>query len=156
VASAKASLYAVRKAGLRLENKNAIPFADGYFVGYGQPNFFYILRRDPSWKDWQVYQNSQETMYQGEVGRTEKIRWIRSTLCPRYAVTAHSVNITFIFGQEAFGATEAFGGVEIFKVSGADKSDPANQLTKYAFKLTGAAKCLNPSAGVLLFTHELL
>lgn len=155
-ASAKASIFAIRKAVLALEGKNAVPYADGYFVGYAHPKFLYILRRDPSWLDWNKYTNSKETMYKGEVGQTERVRWIRSTLAPRYAVAAHSVNISFISGQEAFGATEAFGGVEIFKVSGADKSDPANQLTKYAFKLWGAAACLNPSAGVLLFTHELL
>lgn len=154
--SAKASIYAVRKAVLRLDTKNAIPMADGLYAGYAHPNFIYILRRDPTWKEWNVYTNSKETMYKGEAGMTERVRWIKSNYCPRYAVTAHSVNITFIFGEEAFAATEAFGGVQFYKCDQPDKSDPANQLTTYSFKLTAAAACLNPSAGVLLFTHELL
>lgn len=154
--SARASIYAIRKAVLRLTQKNAMPLEDGYYVGYCHPNFSHVLQQDPTWVNWNTYQNSKETMYKNEVGKTQDVRWLRSTLCPRYAVTAHSVNISFIFGKEAFGATEAFGGVQFYKVDGADKSDPANQLTKYAFKLTAAAKCLNPSAGVLLFTHEKL
>jgi N4-gp56 family major capsid protein len=154
--SAKASLYAIRKAVLKLDQKNAMPMADGFYVGYAHVNFLHLLSGDPSWKEWNAYQNSKETMYKKEVGRTWRVRWVSSTLCPRYAVTAHSVNISFIFGQEAFGATEAFGGVQIYKVTGADKSDPADQLTKYSFKLTAAAAALNPSAGILLFTSEKL
>jgi len=71
-------------------------------------------------------------------------------------VAAHSVNISFICGQDAFGVTEALGGLEMYLVSGATKSDPANTLTYLTYKITAAAACLNPSAGVLLFTHELL
>ena len=154
--SAKASLYSIRQAVLRLDQKNALPMADGMYVGYGHPNFFYTLTTDPAWKDWNQYQNSKETMYKNEYGVTWRVRWTKSTLCPRYAVAAHSVNISFIFGQEAFGCTEAFGGVQIYKVTGPDKADPADQLTKFSFKLTAAAVALNPSAGVLLFTHEKL
>lgn len=152
--SAMASLYSIRKAVLRLDQQNALPFADGNYVGYAHVNFMHILTKDPSWKDWNQYMNSKETMYKNEAGKTWRVRWVKSNLCPRYAVTAHSVNISFIFGQEAFGMTEAFGGVQIYKVTGADKSDPVDTLTKYSFKLTAAAACLNPSAGVLLFTHE--
>jgi len=154
--SAKASLFAIRKAVLRLDQKNAMPMADGYYVGYAHVNFIHILSQDPSWVQWNAYQNSKETMYKKEMGKTWRVRWVVSNLCPRYAVTAHSVNISFIFGQEAFGCTEAFGGVQIYKVTGADKADPADQLTKYSFKLTAAAVALNPSAGVLLFTSEKL
>src|SRR3990167_5964336 len=154
--SSQMSLYAVRKAKLRLRQKNAKPFADGKWFGYTHVNAEHVLTKDPSWLTWNAYQNSKETMYTGEVGQTWGVRWVASNLCPRYAVAAHSVNISFICGQDAFGVTEALGGLEMYLVSGATKSDPANTLTYLTYKITAAAACLNPSAGVLLFTHELL
>lgn len=154
--SAKASLYAIRKALLRLRQKNAQPMADGKFVGYAHPNFIYLLKGDPAFLEWNKSQYSGQTMHVGEVLETDGARWIQSNLCPRYAVTAHSVNITFLFGQEAFGITEALGGLEMFLVTGADKQDPYNTLSKLTYKITAAAATLNPSAGVLLFTHEKL
>lgn len=154
--SAKMSLYAVRKATLALQKKNVMPMADGKFVGYAHPNALYIMKKDPSWLDWNQYQNSKSTMYTNEVGDIWGVRWIMSNLCPRYAVTAHSVNVSFIFGQEAFGCTEAMGGIQFYVVTGADKSDPVDTVTKVSYKITAAAAALNPSAGVILFTEELL
>lgn len=154
--SAKASLYAIRKAALRLRQKNAMPFADGKFLGYAHVNFIHILKADPAFLEWNKAQYASQTMHVGEVLSTDGVRWLQSNLCPRYAVAAHSVNITFIWGQEAFGMTEALGGLEMFLVTGADKEDPYNTLTKLTYKITAAAAALNPSAGVLLFTHEKL
>jgi N4-gp56 family major capsid protein len=154
--SSRMSLKAIGKAVLRLEQKDAKPFADGLWIGYAHPNAIYVLKRDPSWKDWNQYMQTKETMYKNYEGTTNGVRWLKSNLCPRYAVTAHSVNISFIFGQEAYGVTEAMGGIEVFIVRGASKSDPYNTTTPLTYKFTGAAACLNPSAGVLLFTHELL
>ena len=154
--SAKASLYAIRKGTLRLRQKNAQPFADGKFIGYAHPNFIHILKADPAFLAWNQSQYATQTMHVGEVMSTDAVRWITSNLCPRYAVTAHSVNISFIFGQESYGITEALGGLEMFLVTGADKEDPYNTLSKLTYKVTAAAATLNPSAGVLLFTHEKL
>lgn len=154
--SAQMSLYAIRKAVLKLRQKNVKPFADGDYVGYAHVNALHVLSKDPDWKYWNAYQNSKETMYNGEYGKTWSVRWVSSNLCPRYAVTAHSVNVSFLFGQQAFGVTEALGGLEMYLVSGATKSDPANTLTYLTYKITAAAATLNPSAGCLLFTHEKL
>lgn len=154
--SSKASLYAIKKGTLRLRQKNAKEFADGKFIGYAHPNFIHILKSDPAFLAWNAPQNAGATMHVGEVLSTDAVRWLTSNLCPRYAVTAHSVNISFIFGQEAYGITEALGGLEMFLSTGADKSDPFNTLNKLTYKITAAAATLNPSAGVLLFTHEKL
>jgi len=154
--SSRMSLKAIGKAVLKLEQNDAKPFAHGLWIGYAHPNAIYVLKRDPSWKDWNQYQQTKETMYKNYEGTTNGVRWLKSTLCPRYAVAAHSVNISFIFGQEAYGITEAMGGIETFIVRGADKSDPYNTTTPLTYKYTGAAACLNPSCGVLLFTEELL
>lgn len=154
--SAQLSLYAIRKAVLKLRQKNVKPFADGDYVGYAHVNALHVLSKDPDWKYWNAYQNSKETMYNGEYGKTYSVRWVSTNLAPRYAVAAHSVNLNFIFGQQAFGMTEALGGLEMYLVSGATKSDPVNTLTYLSYKITAAAATLNPSAGVILFTHEIL
>lgn len=154
--SAQLSIYGVRKAVLQLEKKNIGTYADGYYVGYTHPNAIYSLRKDQNWNEWNKYTNSKETLYAGEVGKIYRVRFITSSLCPRYAVTAHSVVPCFIFGEEAVGVTEALGGLEMNSTSGADSGNPFATFQYVTYKLTGAAACLNPSAGVILWCHEFL
>lgn len=155
--SAQASMYAIRKATLRLRQQNAKPMANGRWFGYAHTNFIHVLKKDPNWTYWNANSgNAKETMWVGQVGYTDSVDWVSSNLCPRYAVAAHSVNLTFICGQEAFGVTEAMGGLEMYLVSGADSNNIFNTLSFLSYKITAAAACLNPSAGVLLFTHEIL
>lgn len=154
--SARASVFSVRKTVDTLRSKNALPFADGLYVGYSHPKGLTTLRRDPTWKDWNQYTNSITTMYKGEEGRVEGVRFVSSTECPRYAVAAHSVNMIFIFGQQAFGLTTLNGQVEMIIGRGPDKSDPFNQFTTVTYKIYGAAAALNVSAGRILFVHELV
>lgn len=155
-ASSQVCVNALRKVVTKLRNQNARPMADGLYVCYTHPNALHQLRRDPTWINWNQYQNSKETMYRGEVGQIEGIRFVSSTEAPRYAVTAHSVNMLFIFGQQAFGLTTLNGQVEMLISRGPDKSDPFNQHTDVTYKVYAAAACLNPSAGRILFAHELI
>jgi N4-gp56 family major capsid protein len=155
--SAQLSMYGIRKAVNRLERMNARPRSDGYYIAYCHPNAIHSLRKDKNWEQWNQYTaQGQENMYKGEAGRIYRVRFITSSIAPRYAVTAHSVVPVAIFGDQAFGVTQALGGLEMFVASGADKSDPFNQVTKLTYKVTGNAACLNPSAGVILWVHELL
>lgn len=154
--SAKASLYAIRKSARKLRVNNAKPFADGKFIGYCHTNFHHILKSDPAFLAWNQSQFAGQTMHVGEVFQTDGVRWISTNVCPRYAVAAHSVNITFIFGQEAFGITEALGGLQMYLVTGADHTNPYATYSQLTYKVTAAAATLNPSAGVLLFTEEKL
>lgn len=154
--SAQLSLYGIRKVINRLERLNAKRHADGYFVGYTHPNAIHSLRKDKNWEQWNQYQNSKETMYKGEVGRVYGVRFVTSAICPRYAVAAHSVLPVFIFGQEAYGVTEAIGGLEMFTVTGPDTNNPYNTFSYITYKITSAAAALNPSAGAILWVHELL
>lgn len=154
--SAAVGVYGLRKTVDQLRAKDARPFADGLFVGYTHPKALTTLRRDPAWKDWNQYTNSKETMYKGETGQVEGVRLISSTLAPRYAATAHSVNMVFVFGQQAFGLTTLNGNVEMIIGRGPDKSDPFNQFSTVTYKIYAAAACLNPSAGRIFFGHEKL
>lgn len=153
--SARLSVFSIRKTVDRLRALDARPMADGSFVGYGHPKAYSTLRRDPSWKDWNQYQNAKETMYKGEVQEVEGVRFIASTECPRYAVTAHSVNMTFIFGQQAFGLTTLDGNVKMMIGRATPTvADPFAQFNICTYKIYGAGAPLNISAGRILFTHE--
>lgn len=155
--SAQLSVYSIRKTVTKLRALNAKPMADGYFVGYAHPFALHCLMKDNTWKDWNQYQNAKETMYKGEVGAAvNAVRFIQSSMCPRYAVAAHSVNMTFIFGQQAFGFTSLDGMVKMIIARGPDKNDVFDQFITVTYKIYGVAVALNPSAGRLLFTAEKL
>jgi len=158
-ASARASVYSVRKVRNRLSRLDAIPWADGYFVGVAHPNFLDTLGRDTNWQTWNQYtKEGQQSMYKGERGRVEQVRFIGSTNAPRYAVAAHSVNITAIIGQEAYGITRLDGGIKMLvKNPGPNSTDnPFDSFSSVAYKLNAVAAVLNPSAAAILFSHELL
>ena len=152
--SAQLSIYGIRKAVRKLRGQDAKPFADGNFVGYAHPFAIHTLFKDPTWLAWNQYSNANTTMYTGEAGKTWGVRWIQSTMVPRYAVAAHSVNMVFIFGQQAFGATSILGGLQMYVVAGPDSNNPYNTYTLFTYKVSMAAAALNPSAGVILFVHE--
>lgn len=154
--SAMLSVFSVRKTVTKLRGLDAQPFADGFFVGYSHPNALHTLRKDPTWVQWNIYQNSTETMYKGEVGRVENVRFVNSTLGVRYAVTAHSINGVFIFGQGAFGFTSLDGMVKMAVKRGPDSGDPFDQFTPITYKIYGAAVALNISAGRILWVAEKL
>lgn len=154
--SSQVSVNLLRRGVQKLRAQNARPMADNLFVGYTHPNALHGLRRDPTWINWNQYQSAKETMYRGETGQVEGIRFVSSTEAPRYAVAAHSVNIVFVFGQQAYGLTTLNGQVEMLIARGPDKGDPFNQFTDVTYKIYAAAACLNPSAGRLLFAHEII
>jgi len=162
--SSQLSVFGVRKAINRLERLNANRMADGMFVAYTHPNAIHSLRKDKNWENWNQYTSEgQGRMYKGEVGalRVYGVRFVASAVCPRYAVAAHSVLPVFIFGEQAFGVTEALGGLEMFMTKNGANGvvDSANPYATYqylTYKITGAAACLNPSAGVILWVHELI
>lgn len=154
--SSMLSVYSVRKTVTALRGLDAQPFADGYFVGYGHPNALHTLRKDPTWVQWNIYGQQTETMYKGEVGKVENVRFINSTLAVRFAVAAHSVCGVFIFGQGAFGFTSLDGMVKMAIKRGPDSGDPFDQFTPITYKIYGAAVALNISAGRILWVHEKL
>lgn len=154
--SSQMSVSLLRRILTKLRGLNARPMADNLFVGYTHPNALHSLRRDPTWINFNQYQNSKETFYRGETGQVEGIRFVTSTEAPRYAVTGHSVNMIFVFGQQAYGLTTLNGQVEMMIGRGPDKTDPFNQFTTVTYKIYAAGACLNPSAGRIGFAHELI
>ncbi len=154
--SSELSVFSVRKTVTKLRGLDAQPFADGFYVGYAHPNALHSLRKDPTWVQWNIYQNSTETMYKGEVGKVENVRFINSTLAVRFAVVAHSICGVFIFGQGAFGFTSLDGMVKMAVKRGPDSGDPFDQFSPITYKIYGAAVALNISAGRILWVAEKL
>jgi len=64
--------------------------------------------------------------------------------------------MVFIFGKGAYGMTELDGGLKQYFVTGADSNNQFDTKSSLTYKFTGAAACLNPSAGCILFVHEIL
>jgi N4-gp56 family major capsid protein len=157
-ASCRASVYTVRKTRNALSAKDALPFADGYFVGVAHPNFLDTLGRDSTWMTWNQYQKVTATMYKGERGSVEQVRFVQSTNVPRFAVAAHSCHLTPIFGQQCYAATELDGGVKMMvKNPGpTTQSNPFDQYSTIAYKVNIVAALINPSAGRILISEELL
>lgn len=157
-ASGRASVFSIRKCRNKLSALDALPFADGFFVGVAHPNFLDTLGRDPTWQNWNQYRLSKETMYKGERGSVEQVRFVQSTNVPRFAVAAHSVNLTPIFGQQCYAATELDGGVKMMvKNPGpTTQSNPFDQYSTIAYKVNIVGALINASAGRTLLTQELL
>lgn len=154
--SAQLSVFGLRKAVNVLEKKSIKPLADGYYYGYTHPNAIHSQRKDQAWADWNKYTNSKETLYTQEVGRIWNVRFVATAECPRYAVAAHSVLPVVILGREAVGVSHAMGGLEMFFINTPDSNNPYNTYATLTYKITGAAAALNPSAGVILWVHELI
>jgi N4-gp56 family major capsid protein len=152
--SAQLSVYALRKVGVALDEVTCDYFPDGYRVAYTTPRAIKSLRTDPTWQDWNKYQNSKETMYKAEAGMVEGFRVVMSQLAPAYRVAAHSVSMVFCFGPQAFGVTDIQGGIEWIVVDTPDSGNPFNTFMSLGYKINGAAAMLNPSAGRILFVHE--
>lgn len=158
--SARLGPIGFRKAVARLRRLSVPRFADGSYAGVVHPNAWATMMGNPDWKQWHINfaGGPSESMFKHEVGKVHSVRLIESQNAPRYAVAAHSVNLCFIAGRGALGVTELDGGVKylITKPGSQSVSDPFWQQSYVAFKVRQAAAALNPSCGVILFTHELL
>jgi len=158
--SARMGPIGVRKAVARLKRLDVDPFADGTYAGVIHPNAWATMMGNPDWKDWQKNWagGPSSTMYKHEVGMVHQVRFVESTNQPRYAVAAHSCNITTILGSGCLGVAELDGSVKyhISRPGPQSTNDPFRLNSFVAFKVRMAAAILNVSAGVHLITHELV
>ncbi len=156
--SARLGPIGIRKAVVRLRRLSVEPFADGRYVGVSHPNALATMYSNSDWKQWQLNYagGPQQTMYKNEAALVHNVRFIDSPNAPRYAATAHSVNLSFICGNGALGITELNGGIEmIIKRPGPQTtSEPFNLNSYVSYKLRSVAAVLNPSCGVVLASHE--
>jgi len=157
--SAVAGVYAIRKAVKQLRGKNAMPFADGYFKLVANTDFLTDLERDIEYKEYMQGAGKVDALGKGYgyFGKVAQCQVYESNNVPSYRGTGHSCDVSFIFGQGAYGCTYIGPGkgyeIIIKMPNKYDSSNPFNQWATVAFKITMAAAALNPSAGRLLMTH---
>jgi N4-gp56 family major capsid protein len=156
--SARLGPIGIRKAVTRLKRLNIEPLANGKYLGIAHPNAIATMMGNSDWKDWQKNWSGgpTSTMYKHQVGEVHQVALVESNNQPRYAVAAHSVNITTILGAGCLGAAELDGSVKfIITRPGPQSTNDPFQLNSYiAFKVRMAGAVLDPSAGVHLLTHE--
>lgn len=158
--SARLGPIGVRKAVARLKRLNVEPFASGFYMGIVHPLALATMYGNADWKQWQLNYTGgpTSTMYKHQAGQVHQVAFVESNNQPRYAVAAHSCNITTILGRGCLGAAELDGSVKFLITRPGEQStnDPFRLNSYIAFKVRMAAAVLDPSAGVHLITHELL
>lgn len=158
--SARLGPIAIRKGVARLKRLNAEPFANGTYMGITHPLALSTMFGNSDWKQWQLNYSGgpQSTMYKHESGRVHQVGLVDSANQPRYAVAAHSCNVTTILGSGCLGAAELDGSVKFIISRPGEQStnDPFRLAALIAFKVRMAAAVLDPSAGCHVITHELI
>lgn len=160
--SARFGPIGIRRAVRRLQSFDAIPYADGYYVGVIHPNTLATGYSNADLKQWFLNWSGgpQQSMWKGTLTTPlHGVRFLVSTNVPRYAVAAHSVSMTAILSQGAVGVVELGGkNVEMIvkRPGDQDTSNPYNLFSTVSYKLRAVAARLNPSAGVILFNEELV
>lgn len=158
--SARLGPIAIRRAVARLDRLNVPPMGDGKYVGVTHPLALATMYGNHDWKQWQLNYSGgpQSTMYKNEAGIVHNVRLIKSSNQPRYAVAAHSCNVTTILGSGCLGVAELDGSVKfhISRPGPQSTNDPFRLNSYIAFKVRMAAAVLDPSAGVHVITHEKL
>ena len=124
-----------------LNTLNAPTMDDGFYYGVMHPRVEAQLKTDTtavvSWSAWNnSTQGGQGKMEQGFIGNIAGIKFWRST------------NMWF----HTLGIVDIDGGVKTYITTGADSNNPAAQWSTIAWKITTAARVLNPSFGVVVIT----
>lgn len=146
-ATAKLTPDVVFKASTQLRAMNA-PTINGDYIAVIHPHVAYDLMRNKEWIDVHKYA-TPETIYEGEIGKLGKCRFIDSTEakiwtgsgCP----SGLAVYATLFFGDNAYGTTEVEGGglQHIVKQKGSGgTSDPLDQRSSVGWKALMTAKRL--------------
>ena len=145
-ATAKLTPKVVRKAAALLKRQNA-PTIKGYYVAIIHPDISYDIQNDPEWQEAHKYASPEE-IYEGELGRIGKVRFIESTeakIILNAGQGGSAVYCTMVLGNQAYGTTSIDGlGLDfIVKQRGsAGTADPLNQRSSSGWKAAKTAERL--------------
>lgn len=139
----------VMKAAAILKGTNTVPF-DNDYVAIVHPYVAYDLMMDSKWEEWSKYTNP-EHMYNGELGRIGRVRFVESTEAKIWEKAAGagktiSVFSTLVIGKNAYGVTDVEGGglETIVKQKGSGgTSDPLDQRASAGWKAMKTAEILS-------------
>ena len=138
----------VKKAVLKLKQKNARRFEDGYYHAIISPEQAYSLMNEQNsgWIDAAKY-GSIKKLLKGEIGELHGVRFMESTNVPKGDDSA----VAFIYGADYYGVVDMEGGAgkpsiitKDFGSSGTD--DPLNQRASCGWKNLFVAKVLDADA----------
>jgi len=138
----------VMKGAAILKGANAVPY-DHDYVAVVHPYVAYDLMQSEDWKDWNKY-TSPEKMYEGEIGKIGRVRFVESTEAKIWEKAADSGSLsvysTLLIGKNAYGVIDIEGGgaETIVKQKGsAGTADPLNQRASAGWKALHAAVILS-------------
>ena len=141
---------------------NAPTFGDGFYYGVMHPKVEKDIMQDAtavtSWAAWNQGNTDigREKMERGYIGNIAGVKFWRSTNMWYHnsgtSAAGISAYYTPIFGPGAFGVVDIDGGVKTYVTEGADSNNPAAQWATIAWKITTAARVLNPSFGIVMIT----
>lgn len=159
--SARLGPIAIRKAVTRLKRLNVKPLANGKYLGIATPDSISTMMSNPDWKTWQQGWNGAggaSLMYKHQVGEVHQVALVESNNQPSYRVAAHSCGLTTILGSGALGGAELDGSVKfiITRPGPQSTNDPFHLNSYCSFKVRMAGAVLDPSAGVVLITHDVI
>jgi N4-gp56 family major capsid protein len=155
--AAKLALSDIRDIVTSLDTLNVPRFSDATpYKMIAHPLVINGLMADTTWATWNAPQ-SVENMRKGIVGNVFGVEIIKSTAVPISAGFTVSTNSawaigSFIFGRGAYGAVELDGGVNMNVIDRAEKLDPTNNLTVFAWDIRTTVKMLNVSSFVWAWT----
>lgn len=145
----------IRKAVYTLRNASVPGFEGNMYKGLIHPAQQYDLLSDTaagSWLDIHKY-TSPDPMMKGEIGQLYGVRFVVS---PNIATGTGATDETFrafIFGKNAFGVTELSGhGVKTIRQPAGSNADPLEMFTTLGWKFIMAAKTLQASRAVEIYT----
>lgn len=144
----------IREAVQYLQEQNVPPMDDGYYVGFIHPTAAAGLKKDTAWQNWNQYSGelTKATMYRGELGEVERVRFVASTLVlkkPLLKGCQISACFTTIIGKAAYGTVDFDGGVHVYvkPPNPYDTSNPVNQWSTIGWKITLAVAILESARG---------
>lgn len=149
----------IKDAVFELRRLNVKPYDGRDYIGILPTEVAADIAGDSTFTAFHQYvEKGVEALYSGEIGRIYGCRIIEAPNGPctrgsNNGSTASSIAYgSMIFGKGFYGAVDWLGGLETFMSTGASKADPMNQFSVYSWKASMAAKVLNPSCGLLLWT----
>ncbi len=127
-----------RKAVRSLKKNNALPFADGFFIGKVGPDTSYDLMGDSVWVNAHTYKDG-DNLYAGELGKLFTVRYVECSSNQKSETSTVSVFSNFIHGQNAFGAVDLAG-----QPSAANGQQRGSRNMQLIIKMGGAQDTSNP------------
>lgn len=145
----------IRKAVFTLRNANVPGFEGNMYKALIHPAQQYDLLSDTnagSWLDIMKY-TTPDPLMKGEIGQLYGVRFVVSTNIATGTGATDETYRAFVVGRQAYGVTELSGnGIKTFRFNQGSTENPLEMYTTMGWKFMMAAKVLQASRGVEIYT----